>query len=423
MAMGPLSMSRLNSAIIAPLNRKRRSLLRIAGVIAEYNPFHNGHRYHVEAVRAAGCDAVVAVMSGNFVQRGEPAAFDQWARTRMALAAGVDAVFLLPQFWALQPAEWFACGGVRVLHGLGVDALAFGTEVESLDELRRLAALWGEEPPELKAALKKALGEGKSHPRARYEAAAALGGTGEALLNPNAVLGAMYLRWLEKLGGSITPLPVRRVAADYNDEDIRGAIASATAVRRSLTAGDGLWQQAVPDVVRTMMEQEIADGCGPVAVEDLSQMLLAALRGGAPIEDSAEGLANRMRHAAFETGGAEAFFAAVKSRRYTMARIKRAAMASLLGITAGDVALLRAEQPVYGRLLGYRKQSEEVVRTLAKRTAIPFVARPGSFRPEDGAMERLWQIDMASGDLYPLAYKNPAMRQGRRDYTEKLIVL
>ena len=109
MAMGPLSMSRLNSAIIAPLNRKRRSLLRIAGVIAEYNPFHNGHRYHVEAVRAAGCDAVVAVMSGNFVQRGEPAAFDQWARTRMALAAGVDAVFLLPQFWALQPAEWSRC--------------------------------------------------------------------------------------------------------------------------------------------------------------------------------------------------------------------------------------------------------------------------------------------------------------------------
>lgn len=376
----------------------------------------------MEAARAAGCDAVVAVMSGNFVQRGEPAAFDKWARTRMALAGGVDAVFELPQFYALQPAEWFACGGVRVLHGLGVDALAFGTEVNDLGTLRQQAALWRGEPPELRAAIQRALGEGKSHPRARYEAAAAQGLSAEALVNPNAVLAAMYLHWLGELGSTIEPLPVRRVEAAYHDEDIAGAIASATAVRRSLAAGDDRWRQAVPQAVATLVDGQIANRRGPVATNDLGQALLYALRTSAPLPDRAEGLDNRMRHAAMACGTAEEFFAAVKCRRYTLARIKRAAMLALLGVTADDVALLRAEQPVYARLLGYARQAEGLVGELGRRATIPFVARPGSFRPEVGAMERLWQTDLRAGDLYALAHKNPASRQGGRDYTERMIV-
>lgn len=401
-------------------------MMKITGVVAEYNPFHNGHRFHLEETRAISrCDAVVAVMSGNFVQRGEPAAFDKWARARMALLCGVDAVFELPAFYALQSADWFAAGSVSVLDGLGIDCLSFGSESPDIAQLERLSHTWDEEPEGLKAEIRRGMREGKPHPKARAEALASWLDDEEAakaLASPNAVLGAMYLRQLRLLESTMEPLAVLRAGAGYNDEDIRGSIAGATAVRRALFSG-GDWKKAVPRAVADIIDEEIKRGGGPVAASDISSMLLYALRMGASLPDEAEGLDNRMRKAAFACGTADGFYAAAKCKRYTMARIKRAAMQALLGITAEDIAQLRREKPVYARLLGYSGRVEGLVNELARRAKIPFVARPSDFRPENSAMERLWQIDLAASDIYALACKNPARRQGKRDFTEKMIIV
>lgn len=399
--------------------------MKIASIIAEYNPFHNGHGYHLEETRArTGCDAVVAVMSGHFVQRGEPAAFDKWARTRMALACGVDAVFELPAFYALQSADWFAWGGVAVLHGLGADCLSFGSEVTDLAALTHLSAFWDSEPEDLRAAIQAELKAGKSHPRARADALSAVAGEGVAAAQytPNSVLGAMYLRQIGALGGGMEPVVVRRAGAGYNDGEINGPIASATAVRRALFEGGG-WRAAVPGAAAEEIDREIQNNAGPLSADDFGQMLLYALRTGRALPDAAEGLDNRMRRAAEACGSAEAYFAAVKSKRYTMARIKRAAMQALLGISGDDIAFLRGEKPVYARLLGYSRRVGGLAGELARRATIPFVARPPEYRPRSAAESRLWQIDRTASDIYALAQRNPALRRGGRDMTEKLIVL
>lgn len=401
--------------------------MKITGIIAEYNPFHNGHLYHIEQARAlSSCDAVVAVMSGNFVQRGEPAAFDKWARTRMALACGVDVVFELPAFYALQSADWFAYGGVAVLDGLGADYLSFGAESPDLAMLGELSCLWDEEPEELRASIRTGLKAGKPHPKARAEALAAwFAGTGasEALAAPNSVLGAMYLRQIKALGSVMEPLPIQRVQAGYNDEVIAGTIASATAIRKAFDEESGGWRLAVPPAVAAIIDTEEGRGTGPICSEDFAQMLLYALRTGSSLPDTAEGLHNRMARAAETSGSLHMFYATAKSKRYTMARIKRSAIQSMLGLTDGDITLLRNEKPAYARLLGYSRRVDGLIGELARRARIPFVARASEFSPATPAMARLWQIDQIASDVYALGVKNPALRQGKRDLTEKMIVV
>jgi len=400
--------------------------MKIAGIVAEYNPFHNGHGFHLqETIRKSRCDAVVAVMSGNFVQRGEPASFDKWARARMALLCGVDAVFELPAFYALQSADWFACGGISVLDGLGVDALSFGSESPDIAMLQKLSGIWDDEPEELKTGIRKGLQEGMPHPRARAQALSAWFGddkTGEELAMPNAVLGTMYLRQIRLLESKLEPLVIQRAGAGYNDEDIHGSIASATSVRKALFSGSD-WRQAVPEAAATVIDEEIKRDSEPVSKDDFDKMLLYALRTGRSLPDKAEGLDNRMRNAAFSAGSMDEFYKAVKCKRYTMARIKRAAMQALLGITSEDIELMRKERPVYARLLGYSGRIEGLVGELARRAKIPFVAHAADFKPEGAAMARLWEIDLLASDIYALACKNPALRQGKRDYTEKMIVI
>lgn len=410
---------------MSKLQHERAEALKICGIVAEYNPFHNGHLYQAEqARRLSGCDAVVAVLSGNFVQRGEPAAFDKWARARMALSAGMDAVFELPAFYALQSADWFAYGGVSVLHGLGLDALSFGSEISDLDELMRMGELRAGEDEAVRVELRRGLDAGLSHPRAHAQALEAVHGAGSAAAagQPNAVLALMYLRWLRELGSAMTPVVVHRVGAQYHDGDIAGSIASATAVRRSLRSGDPAWQTAVPNAVAVLLEEELSQGriVDPAA---LDAMLLYALRGGARWPDDAEGLGNRVGAASIAAGTAEELYFAVKSKRYTLARIRRAALQALLGITAQDIEALRQARPTYARLLGYSRRVDGLVNELANRCSIPFIVRTAQFEPADAAQQRLWQLDLLASNLYALMMKNPAQRRGDRDFTEKLIVI
>ena len=210
--------------------------MRIAGIIAEYNPFHNGHAWHIARTRAAGYDYVIVCMGGHFTQRGEAAILSKWDRARMALACGADAVFELPALFAVRPADAFARGGVAVLAGLGADVLSFGSEIDDLALLKTLAALRDDEPGAVSDMISEGLDRGVSHARAWGEAVGAyLGLPAQVLNRPNAMLAVEYMRALKASGFPMEPLAVLR-QGEYHDAAL-GPFASATAIRAAFASG------------------------------------------------------------------------------------------------------------------------------------------------------------------------------------------
>ena len=214
--------------------------MRMAGVIAEYNPLHNGHVYHLERTRAqTGCDYVAVVMSGDYVQRGEPAVADKFTRASWALQSGADIVLELPAVYAAASAERFAAGGVRILAGTGVlTHLCFGSETPDVRQLQAAADALSQEPPAFRETLKEELSLGKSYPRARYDALARCGAS-ETLLRvlsaPNSILGVEYIRFLRQYAPGAQPVAIGRIGAGYNDAAlIEGRFSSATAIREAL---------------------------------------------------------------------------------------------------------------------------------------------------------------------------------------------
>ncbi|NTV90828.1 MAG: nucleotidyltransferase family protein, partial [Clostridiales bacterium] len=227
----------------------------VLGIIAEYNPFHNGHLYHLRKSRLlTGARYVVCVMSGNFIQRGGPAIADKWSRAEMALSCGADLVIELPAVYAMSSAEYFAGGGVSLLNSLGiVDFLSFGSECGNLDEMKTLAEILSSEPAEYKAFLKDALDTGISYPAARESAlmkylsrTSCNGFPDEALKlagiikSPNNILGIEYLKAIMRTGSVIKPVTVGRTGSAYNSEELQGTMSSATAIRKSLQS---LWPE------------------------------------------------------------------------------------------------------------------------------------------------------------------------------------
>jgi len=258
------------------------------GIISEYNPFHNGHKYHIQAAKeACNADYSVCIMSGSFVQRGEPAIFDKWSRAKMAVLNGADLVVELPVVYACQPAEIFALGSVKILNSMGfVNYICFGSELGDTEALQRLAKLLHNEPEAFKLILKNQLEQGISYPKAISAALSSyIGGddaviTNDILRNPNNVLGIEYIKALMTLKSSIKPVAVKRIASDYNDIGIAGGIASATAVRYEIKE-KGLSEKvrlAMPENCINIIEANIDSDRHPLYLNDFSDILLYQLR-------------------------------------------------------------------------------------------------------------------------------------------------
>ncbi|MDD3242416.1 MAG: nucleotidyltransferase family protein [Eubacteriales bacterium] len=386
--------------------------MRICGVIAEYNPFHAGHAYHLaQARQRTGADGVAVVMSGCFVQRGEAAVWDKWVRASHALRGGADVVLELPCAYALQSAEWFAFGGVGVLNALGADCLAFGSESADLDALRRAAALWHAEDGAVQARVRANIRQGMSHPRARAEALAAAGLPVSGA--PNDTLGAMYLLWLERLGSAMEAVAVPRAGAAYHAQELTGEYASASAIRAAMARAEQDWRRFVP--------RAVADESTPTALP-LDDLLLHTLR-GRRIPDSTGGLDERVWKAARCAPTYAACLEGAKTKAYTMARIKRAVVQAALGMTAADLEMLKRQRPLYARVLGVRREALPVLAELEARARIPLVTRFARFCPQDDALLRLRRVDEAATDLYALTQTQNERRVCGRDYTEKMIII
>ena len=390
--------------------------MKIAGVIAEYNPFHSGHEWHLaEMRRRTGCDFVVVCMAGSYVQRGEAACLSKWARAEAALRCGADAVFELPALFAVRSADAFARGGVGVLDGLGVDALSFGCETTRLQTIEALAELREHEPEALSDAVRRGLAEGKSHARARGEAVAAmLGMEPEALNAPNLVLAAEYVRQLRRRSSAMEIAVVPR-AGDYHDADVRAPFASATAVRAALTEGrkeEAL--AAVPEAAR-----EILSRAGSMhAPDDLllwrlrqtSEAELAALPG------VAEGLERRIFRCAAVASTREELLDALKCKRYTRARLSRILACALLGLT--NALAERHPEPEYARLMGMRRDARPLLSELKRRAKLPIVSDPVRLQSDE-----CFRLECRATDLRALQCDDPSERRAGQELTRKFVIV
>ena len=380
--------------------------MKIAGVICEYNPFHNGHARHLRLTReASGCDYIVCCMAGAFTQRGEPAIVDKFLRAEMALRCGADAVVELPALFAVRTADVFAAAGVSILSALGADILSFGAETADLETLYALARLREEEPPALSQAVREGLRAGKAHARAHGEAVAAL--LGLDTRHPNAILAAEYLRAMQKQRSPMRPLPIAR-KGEYHDEEL-SPLASATAVRKAMREGESV-REAVPLEVWNLLEGAPLSGpLDDLGLYRLRETDLSRLVG------AGEGLENRLRQAAQGASTLAAAVDAVKCKRYTRARIARLAAAALLGMDAALAA--RHPLPGYARLLGFRKSARPLLARMAQGT-MPFVSRAAQLKDDE-----VFAFERRATDIWGLSTKEPALRAAGRDFTQRLIVL
>ncbi|MDO4543549.1 MAG: nucleotidyltransferase family protein [Clostridia bacterium] len=391
--------------------------MRVVGVVAEYNPLHNGHIYHLEeAKRRTGAAYCIVVMSGNFVQRGEPACTDKFTRAEWALQAGADLVIELPSVFANASAEKFAEGAVSLLAETGVVTdLAFGCELSDLDALYQLANILSNETPAFKQTLALHLKQGKSYPRARYDALFELGlnpNLLHELIKPNNILAIEYLRCLSLIAPSIEPCPIQRVQNAYNETSLTGDISSATAIRAAFRDNDPNVMEALPLFVSGALR---FDSQFPITIDDISPMLLYKLRHMSADEvyelpDVSEGLEQVFLRAAASCFDAESFFSAVKSKRYTLARCKRIGMSALLGITDRLAYEMRNTENHYMRILGLRRSARSLLSAIVSISNVPIIMRNSDVLNCSPIAQESLKIDAFSTDILAYALKKELHR-------------
>lgn len=378
--------------------------MNIAGITAEYNPFHTGHAYQISALKAQlGPDtSVVAVMSGSWVQQGRPAVTDKWTRARMALNGGADLILELPTVWAAASAESFARGAVELLCRCGViDTLCFGSETGELAPL--LAAAECLDSPDYPEQLRKALEGGASFAAARQAAVEALiGPAGAALASPNNNLGVEYLRALRSLHSNIKPVTIRREGAAHNSLDRTGeGCRSATQLRQHLARGE--WEAVRPYVpagnLDILQSAPLADPrLGERAVLACLRKMTAEDWAKLPDAGAGEGLPQRLERAGRQCRSLDDFFTLAKTRRYAMARLRRMALWAFLGLTAADVPA----EPPYLRVLGFNARGREVLKRMKTTAQLPILTKPAHARELDGPGRRLFELEARCTDLYGL---------------------
>ena len=410
--------------------------MKICGIVAEYNPFHNGHQYQMNKIKEEmQADATVVVMSGNFIQRGQPALFDKWTRTKMALMNGADLVIELPTYYAVSSAEYFATGGIGLFNSLGiVDTVCFGASTEDIDTLKRIANVLFLEPEGFKKLLHSDLKRGASFPIARsnalknflkkeYDAKY----IADILLDSNNILAIEYLKALQYLNSDIKPVALKRKGAGYNSLEIIDNIASATAIREKIIKGElESVSELVPENCYSMIDQEIMSGKLPMVIKDFEKEILYHFRKATPEEllelnDVTEGLENTLKKCANECYTLEDFIDAVKSKRYTKTRIQRITMNALLEIKKLDVECFKHNLQ-YIRVLGFTKTGEKLLSKIHNHANLPIVTNvPKFMKIANDVQKKMMEKDILATNIYTLGHKLPNYRKMNLDYTEPMI--
>ena len=393
-------------------------------MVSEFNPFHLGHFEHLaESRRALGGDApVICVMSGDFVQRGGPAAFDKHVRARAAAMCGADLVFELPVPWANASAERFAMGAVGLLDRLGVVThLSFGSESGDLAPLTAVALAASE--PENIEKIKDRMAGGLPFAAAREAVLRdTLGPEAELLQTPNNILGVEYLKALFALRSSMKPMTTLRTGAGH-DSVTDGPKRSASQLRAMLEAGENI-APYLPAAVRSFPAEQMAVGRGPVTMGSLEQAVMSRLRllreeDFCALPDASEGLGNRFYKAVRSEATVEGILSAVKTKRYPLSRLRRMVMSGALGLRQG---MAEASVP-YARLLASTEKGRALLREMSEKSAVPVITKPASARELDTPARGVFELTADARDLYVLGYEAAAERTAGSDWRTSPIIL
>lgn len=381
------------------------------GIVAEYNPFHNGHQYHIkEAKKQAQADGVIAVMSGNFTQRGEAAVFDKWTRAELALTSGADLVLELPTAFAVRSAAYFASGAVQTLAATGIcQYLSCGVESENTADLTNLAAYLADEPKAYQDILQDYLQTGLSFPNARQKALERLNISGaDVISQPNNILALHYLETIHRCELSMKPLIIAR-RGQYHDHSLpadSSAFASASAIRKLLIQQNSSWEEQVPEPVARLMKKHMQKGFAPMQMELFAPAIFTLLRRSTPEELSeileiSEGLEHRIYDAAFQTETLDDLCAAIKSKRYTYTRIQRTLCHLLLNMKQ-EMAF---STPQYIRVLGFTDNGQKLLKEMKKTAQLPVITRPARQRGLlNSEAQRMLALDYRATAIHMTGY-------------------
>jgi predicted nucleotidyltransferase len=410
------------------------------GIIAEYNPFHDGHAYHIRmAKELTQAEYCIVVMSGDFVQRGAPAIYDKYTRTAMALSCGADLVIELPSVFASSSAEDFAACGVALLNNLGVVGdLCFGSECGNVEKLSGIASILATEPPVYTEELRRELKKGATFPQARNRALISCGildgEEASILASPNNILGIEYCKALYRQKSPMTPVTISRKGYGYHDTSLTPeGFSSATGIRKALLENPDILmleessQIQVPDPVKQMMAQGF-----PVFPDDFSALLNTTLLKldyeGIPFEkyaDVSEELAARLLRQLTDFLPFEEKINHLKTRQYTYTRISRALLHIALGITSHQVTLGRnAGYAPYARILGFKKTSADLMGEIKKRGSIPLITKTADARLIlSGAAWSMLRQDFYCSHIYQTIVQDKYRIRMKNEFTHSVVIL
>lgn len=392
--------------------------MKIVGIVSEYNPFHNGHAYQIEHTKEClNADGVIAIMSGQFVQRGAPAIYDKWTRAEMAVASGANLVLELPTYYATSSAEAFAYGAVKLLDATGVVThISFGSENDDLERLKAIATLLSDESEALKAELSTYMEQGNTFPKAR---GLALKSLHPDLLKDfdmnqsNAILVLEYLKALNRLGSSIEPFVVKRKGRGYHDTALDDRFASATGIREGVKTGKAV-ERYMPNSAYQILS---ATKYSPVFMEQLEIPLLYKIKSSsledlAQIKEMTEGLEHKIHKLAPSLTSYEALLEALKSKRYTHTKISRLLLNLLLDIKA---PFQFNDEDHYFRVLAFDEVGQKIIRQIKKNGYYPLITNINTYKRENPLLE----LDLKATDIYYLSQKDVTHRKGGLDYLKK----
>ena len=407
----------------------------VLGIIAEYNPFHNGHFYQIEeAKKQTGAKYVVAVMSGNFTQRGNTSLIDKWAKAQMALENGVDIVLELPTIYSVSSAENFAEGAIKILDSLKiVDTLCFGTETVDFAALNNIANVLHNEPKEYVAILNHELGKGISYPKARETALMMylndIKRYASILSGSNNILAIEYLKALKRLKSDMIPFSIQRKKVYYNDERIIDEFASSTAIRKLIaTEQYAEVRKVVPMSSYMLLKEKIEKGNFVIDIIKFEKEILYNLRKMtvkqiAELPDVTEGLEYAIKNAANSCNSLLELVNIIKSKRYTQTRIQRILVYALLGITKKDMANARKVIP-YARVLGFNKNGREMLSDICSiNPRINMITSVKKYEDQNinKVLREMLEKDIFATNVYTLGYEDDSW--ANLDYTNKLVIV
>ena len=419
--------------------------MKIVGLITEYNPFHNGHLYHLQKSKElTNADYTIAIISGNFTQRGSTSVIDKWAKTQMSLNNGIDLVIELPVLYSISSAENFADGAIKILSSLGiVDYLSFGSETSDIHLLNDISNILCDEPKDFKIALSEELKSGLSFPKARENAlikwfqlkdnisSSKLKNNNstirDILSSPNNILGIEYLKALHKYNSSIKPVCISRYEADYNSTTITNNIASATAIRNLILSKDyNTIKNLIPTSSYSTLTNCLNEGHIVPSLSCFEKEIIYVLRKMdieeiANLPDVSEGLEYTIKKATNSCNTLSELINLVKSKRYTSTRIQRILLYALLGITKDDMEMSKNVLP-YVRVLGFNENGKFLLSEIsAKNPDIALITSVKKFvdSNSDKVLLNMFDKDVFATDVYSIAFDNNSF--GNLDFTNKIV--